>query len=422
MMRHKLLRLLFAILFVQHGFAQENPFDSKIGAAISESKWFEVRACYEQTSDSLSDYMRLFAGALLDHNFNNPGGAVEKIQHMYERHNARMGGNFFSLFWMMSDNLAKLGHFKSAYDICTSLLTQGRNYMDEGTRTAFENSVVIYNLRSQWPKMRVLNGEKDYCIPFKLEEEQIQFTAIHKKKPIKAMIDSGGQMTVMDKQLAIELGLTLSSDSILFNEVRCPLTLLDTLRLSRATFVHIPCAVLSPRDAGVTDCSIILGNDVLQLFPMIELDYQHRNLHLQSKAATPPSAPRNLLINKIPYIQVQLEGIPAVLVWDTGGTKSSIEPEFYNMYSDRLPPIQTRGRKQAKTITGNNPTLEYAVLPQIQIAIADRKGVMRHPYIMMGLLYSDLMGIPFDGTWGVIPPAEFSRLTINFQKMYFIAE
>ena len=59
-----------------------------------EATGSETRARYEQSADSLSDYMRLFSGALLDHNFNNPAGAVEKIQHMYDEYNAQMGGNF----------------------------------------------------------------------------------------------------------------------------------------------------------------------------------------------------------------------------------------------------------------------------------------------------------------------------------------
>ena len=130
MIIRKIICLLFAVLLVRSGIAQENPYDNAIGEAISRSDWFETRARYEQSADSLSDYMRLFSGALLDHNFNNPAGAVEKIQHMYDEYNAQMGGNFFSLFWMMSDNLAKLGHFKAAHDICTSLLAQGRDYMD----------------------------------------------------------------------------------------------------------------------------------------------------------------------------------------------------------------------------------------------------------------------------------------------------
>lgn len=126
----QIIVLLFAVFLVRSGAAQENPYDYAIGAAISRSDRFETRARYERTADSLSDYMRLFSGALLDYNFNNPAGAVEKIQYMYDEYNAQMGSNFFSLFWMMSDNLAKLGHFKTAHDICTSLLAQGRDYMD----------------------------------------------------------------------------------------------------------------------------------------------------------------------------------------------------------------------------------------------------------------------------------------------------
>lgn len=94
MIIRKIICLLFAVLLVRSGIAQENPYDNAIGEAISRSDWFETRVRYERTADSLSDYMRLFSGALLDHNFNNPAGAVEKIQRMYDEYNAQMGGNF----------------------------------------------------------------------------------------------------------------------------------------------------------------------------------------------------------------------------------------------------------------------------------------------------------------------------------------
>ncbi len=422
MIIRRIIGLLFAVLLVRSGIAQENPYDSEIGEAISRSDWFETRACYERTADSLSDYMRLFSGALLDHNFNNPAGAVEKIQRMYDEYKAQMGGNFFSLFWMMSDNLAKLGHFKAAHDICTSLLAQGRNYMDEGTQTAFETNALLFGLKSQWPRMGITDAEANYDIPFDVEDEQIKFTAVSGTQRIGAMLDSGGQMTVIDRQLALQLELPLSADSIRFNETRCPLALLDTLRLGTAVFVHVPCVVLPLGGTGVTDCSLILGNDVLQLFPEIELDYGLRELHLRSRTVSLPDAPRNLMINKVPYIRVKLDGIPATMVWDTGATKSSVEPEFYEAHRDRLPPLQAHGRKRAKTATGYNPVLEYAILPQMNLTIGDKAGVMSDVYVIRDMPHSELMGIPFDGTWGALPPAAFKRLTINFQEMYFVVK
>ena len=348
--------------------------------------------------------MRLFSGALLDHNFNNPAGAVEKIQRMYDEYNAQMGGNFFSLFWMMSDNLAKLGHFNAAHDICTSLLAQGRDYMDEGTRTAFETNAILFGLQSQWPRMGISDADTNYDIPFDVEDEQIKFTAVHSTQRISAMLDSGGQMTVIDKQLTERLGLPLSADSIRFNETRCPLALLDTLRLGAAVFVNIPCVVLPLGETGVTDCSLILGNDVLQLFPEIELDYGVRELRLKSHTTPLPDVPRNLMLHKIPYILV----------------KSSVEPEFHEAHRDRLPPLQAHGRKRGKTATGYSPVLEYAILPQMELTIGDKTGVMTNLYVIEDMPHSQLMGIPFDGTLGVLPPAEFKRLTINFQEMYFV--
>lgn len=262
-----IIGLLFTVLLAQSGIAQENPYDNKIGEAVSRSDWFETRACYERTADSLSDFMRLFSGALLDHNFNNPAGAVEKIQRMYEEYNAQMGGNVFSLFWMMSDNLAKLGHFKAAQDICTSLLAQGRNYMDEGTRTAFETNALLFGLKSQWPRMGVTDAEANYDIPFDVEDEQIKFTAVRGTQQIGAMLDSGGQMTVVDSELARRLELPLSADSIRFNETRCPLALLDTLRLGTAVFVHVPCVVLPLADRVLRIAALFLETTCCNSFP-----------------------------------------------------------------------------------------------------------------------------------------------------------
>lgn len=421
-MRKFLMLFVAAVVCTGSAFAQENPYDDRMGAAIAASDWFAAREYYERSSDSLSDYMRLFSGALIDHNSNHPEGAVEKIQRMYEQYNAQMGANVFSLFWLMSDNLAELGRCDAARDICTNLLAQGRNYMDEATRTAYETGAVLFALRAGAPPMAVANPAADHTVPFEIRDEYMQFAAVCQGQTADAILDTGAQMTVIDRHLATKLGLELTPDSIAFNEVRCPLALLDTLRLGPAVFVHVPCAVLPHRSAGVTDCDIVLGNDLLRLFPEVEVDYTGRMLRLKSHAANRPDTPRNLMFDKVPYVRVWLEAIPAVMIWDTGATKSSVEPGFCDRHGDRLPPFEARGRRQAKTLTGNNPTLDYAVLPQVRLQIAGREAILRDAYVIVGMPHADLLGVPFDATLGALPPQEFERLILNFQQMYFLAE
>lgn len=420
MIVRKIIRLLFAIFFVQSVVAQENTYDHAIGEAIARSEWFETRELYQQSADSLSDYMRLFSGALLDHNFNKPTGAVEKIQRIYDEHNAQMGSNVFSLFWMMSENLAKLGHFEAAYGICTSLLEQAREYMDEGTRIAYETNVVLFGLKSQWPKIQVTNTGVNYEIPFKIEDEQMKFSAESGNQRFSAMLDSASQITIIDRELAQQLELNISADSIQFNETRCPLTLLDTLQLGSAKFVNVVCAVLPLSEVGVTDCSMILGNDMLCLFPEVELDYEHCRLHLRSQYDILPNTPRNLMFNKVPYIRAELAGVPVTMLWDTGANKSSIEPHFYNAHCDKLPAIRKHGHKRAKTATGKTSKLKYAILPLIELSVGDKTGKMKDVYMIEDMPHSELMGVPFDATLGAVPPVEFKRLTINFREMYFI--
>ncbi len=421
-MLRKVIGLLLALLVAQRVIAQENPYDNAIGEAISRSDWFETRARYERTADSLSDYMRLFSGAMVDHNFNNPAGAVEKIQRMYEEHNAQMGGNVFSLFWMMSDNLAKLGHYKAAHDICTSLLTQGGEYMDEGMRSAYETNIVLFRHKSQWPGMAVSDAETGYEIPFKVEDGQIKFKAESGKQRFGAMLDSASRLTLIDRDLAYELGVSISTDSIQLNEARCPLALLDTLRLGTAEFDNVVCAVLPLREVGVTDCEMILGNELLCLFPEIEVDYEHHKLHLRSQAESLPDAPRNLMFNKVPYMQAKLNGVPATVLWDTGGNKSSIEPHFYHAHRDQLPSTDKQGRKRAKTATDKTQKLHYAILPQVELTIGDKTGTMTDVYMLEHMPHAELMGVPFDAILGALPPTEFKRLTIKFQAMSLLAQ
>ena len=420
MIIRKTITLLFAFIFVQSIIAQENQYDNAIGSAISRSDWFETRALYDSTADSLSDYMRLFSGALIDHNFNKPVGAVEKIQRIYDEYNAQMGGNVFSLFWMMSDNLAKLGHYEAAHGICTSLLAQGREYMDKETQTAYETNAMLFGLKSQWPGMAIVDAKTNYEIPFIVEDQQIKFKAESGKQRFSAMLDSASQLTLIDRKLAHELGLSISADSIQFNETQCPLALLETLRLGAAEFVNVACAVLPLREVGVTDCEMILGNDLLSLFPEIELDYEYQTMYLRSQTESLPNAPRNLMLNKVPYIQVQLNGIPATVVWDTGSNKSSVEPHFYNAHRDQLPLKHKHGSKRGRTATGKTRKLNYAILPQMELSIGDKTGEMTDVYMIEDMPHVELMGVPFDATLSALPPTEFKRLIINFKEMYFI--
>lgn len=422
MVIRKIIGLLFCVIVVQSAIAQENTYDNAIGEAIARSDWFETRDLYTQTANSLSDYMQLFSGALLDHNFNKPAGAVEKIQRIYDEYNAHMGSNVFSLFWTMSENLAKLGHFEAAYGICTSLLEQAREYMDEGTRIAYETNVVLFGLKSQWPHMAVLDTKTNYEIPFIVEDEQIKFKAESSNKRFGAMLDSASQITIIDRELAQQLELSISADSIQLNEARCPIALLDTLQIGTAKFVNIACAVLPLRDVGVTDCSMILGNDMLCLFPEIELDYEHCRLHLRSQYDILPNTPRNLMFNKVPYIQAKIDGLPTTILWDTGSNKSSIEPHFYNTHRDQLPATSKHGRKHGKTATGKTRKLKYAILPHINLTIGYLTGGMKDVYMIEDIPHAELMSVPFDATLGAVPPVEFKRLIINFKEMYFVVK
>lgn len=420
MIMRKIIGLLIVFLSVQGATAQDNHYDSVIGKAISQSDWFETRALYESTADSLSDYMRLFSGALIDHNFNNPAGAIEKIQRMYDEYNAQMGGNVFSLFWMMSDNLAKLRHYEAAHGICTSLLAQGREYMDKETQTAYETNATLFGLKSQWPIMAVVDAKTNYEISFIVEDEQIKFKAESGKQRFSAMLDSASQITIIDRELAQQLELSISADSIQLNEARCPIALLDTLQIGTAKFVNIACAVLPLREVGVTDCSMILGNDLLYLFPEIELDYEHQTMYLRSEVESLSNTQQNLMFNKVPYIRAELAGVPVTMLWDTGANKSSIEPHFYNAHCDKLPAIRKHGHKRAKTATGKTSKLKYAILPLIELTVGDKTGKMNSLYMIEDMPHSELMGVPFDATLGAVPPVEFKRLIINFREMYFI--
>lgn len=420
MVIRKIIGMLFSVLLMQGVIAQENTYDNVIGEAIARGDWFEARGLYESTADSLSDYMRLFSEALLDHNFNNPAGAIEKIQRIYDEHNAQMGGNVFSLFWLMSDNLAKLGHYEAAHGICTSLLAQGREYMDKETQTAYETNATLFGLKSQWPIMAVVDAKTNYEISFIVEDEQIKFKAESGKHRFSAMLDSASQITIIDRELAQQLELSISADSIQLNEARCPIALLDTLQIGTAKFVNIACAVLPLREVGVTDCEMILGNEVLQLFNEIELDYEHHTIYLRSEAESLPDAPRNLMLNKVPYISAELNGIPITLLWDTGSNKSSVEPHFYNAHRDQLPLKHKHGSKRGRTATGKTRKLNYAILPQMELSIGDKTGEMTDVYIIEDMPHVELMGVPFDATLSALPPAEFKRLIINFKEMYFI--
>lgn len=93
----KLLQIVILLIsvLIQPVNAQSNKADMLILKSMSKNQWFDVRYIYEQTKDSLSDYVRLKAGAMIDYNFNNPRGAVEKINKMYTDYYDSLAPEFF---------------------------------------------------------------------------------------------------------------------------------------------------------------------------------------------------------------------------------------------------------------------------------------------------------------------------------------
>ena len=422
MMKNKFSFILFISIFISFiNLSAQNKADVPILNAIDSGDWFKVRDLYEEQQDDLSDYIKLYSGALLDYYFNNLAGVVEKVQEMYTDYDKFLEPNFFPSFYKMTDCLGRLGMHKEAYEISKSLLDQAKDQMDENSRNGFERNVVLYKHISKYSAPKLVIGNKEETIPFKFIDNRIYITIAVNGVSTRVLLDTGAGTGTISENYAKKLGLEISSDSLLLNSILAPIAVIDSMMIGETLITNLPFAIVKKTDEVINHSKITIGTDVIQLFPEFVLDYKNKDVIFKNYFPKRENTPRNLCSNQMPFVNIKIEGIPTIFLWDTGGNGTIIRDAFYEKHKGNFQEAKKTKDGVAKGV-GIEFNVSGAKIPKVKIEIGNKIGVIKPAIVLGNFSLFDWFEVHTDGFLAANKIKGIDRLILSYQGMYFIAE
>jgi hypothetical protein len=253
---------------------------------------------------------------------------------------------------------------------------------------------------------------------------------INQKGPFDFMVDTGSQITVVDRSLAVELGLKPEAKVGLVSVAsyaQASLTVPDTLEAA-SHVIEKPLVVV--QDLGQVQAADprirgVIGESFLTRFDLL-IDYAHKLLCLDETGAMrervrgeriPLMAPRNPE-DEVPFterlvIPAHLSGTGTrqiLLQLDSGSDGSILYASGDKMTSALLKRASVQGRGVTKAQRA------FAVLPPQDVRIGTR--IVNHVYFVTPV--SVEQNIPTMETDGLLPTVLFQRIFISGSHHYVV--
>lgn len=108
--------IILAFIFAQYSFAQS--VDEKIGNAMNNQSWYQLRSIYERDGDKIqTPFLKPLSKFFIAHFFNQPDSSLFYGNVLLEKHQEEIEQSIPSVIFFMADDAARLGRFKDACQI-----------------------------------------------------------------------------------------------------------------------------------------------------------------------------------------------------------------------------------------------------------------------------------------------------------------
>lgn len=419
--------------------AQAQSVDERIGHAMDNQLWFQLRELYQEEGEQLqTPFMRPLSEFFIAHFFNEPDSALHYADYLLEHYQDELGGSLPSLMYFMADDAARMGMFSYAADIMHAL--------NEALQTAgLPSNPIFEGFERQYAALHAAGGftlekpDKTLRIPFRYysgkrtDPVMIFTTALLNGKTIDCNYDTGAGVNVMSHQVADELGLTyvdsagISVDGV--NSQTSLFAIVDSVVWGEIVYRNVPFQVVDfstgheEADAKLEEMKFqcVLGSQLMM--PLDEICFDFKNCEIivpQQPSAKPAYAPNmyrsvsNMFIVSLYDERTEKE---MYALWDTGAAYSGLSNGYYeknkSLFADMVPTDSIR----YAGIGGVGYTkIAYVPLQyRVGTEVVDCDSIAT-------ALQGDIQASEYDMLFGLPTMTSFDKMTINFQDMWIKME
>ena len=379
--------------------------------------------------DDLSEVIRLISGAFLGAYFNRPAEGVAAIEELLAKYGGQLGGQAVMYRMLAAKNFASMRAYAKMDSVFTYMLAYDAPYLDDQTRKGIASGLEQCRKIARLPRTEVIDRSREGSpgtVGMELEDGLFYLNAGYCGKSVKTLLDIGAEYTSIDQSLADELGVRIFQDSLRMSPASyMKLGILDSLQIGSITLKSEICCVFpdglaarnreATADSGITRIRAMLGISTLRKLSALTVDVEHGTITFDTGKQPQTGIANFMLKDNIPYLWLELNGIPAMMHWDTGmNAKPRLSGKFYAEHASSLPELGPV-RKGSEITAAGAAEYRYHALGGICAKIGSREVILpvRVVFDTEDMHTAEVPG--YDGQMNNI--VDVRRIRIDFENM-----
>lgn len=349
--------IVFCVTTIGYILAQ-NTFDKRVGNALNNSEWFELRDAYNAGKDSLSPMLKTFAESMLAYNFNRNDEACRAIDHLVREHQAEIGaGNVMSMLFMKSTVLKRMGKYTEAAAVLNAVYEAFEPYVDSVSLSMYQAFGKQYETLAKYDGVNEVTVSDDEGVaPFRLDSiGRIGKRGIAMMIPSKVngmeqdiVFDSGAGVNVVSVYAAKRLGLdTYSIDTQMrgFGMQQGAFAVAKELVMGNVTMKNVPFYVMDISsgvdsiDVYMQHLDMILGVEFINSVKEFHIDFERSAIVVPKETITLETGTLfNMCYNGANglLVNAKIEGEHHLIHLDTGASTAVLTDKFYALHCDSI--------------------------------------------------------------------------------------
>jgi predicted aspartyl protease len=411
--------------------------DNHINELISKSDWFTLDKEYSVLKDSITDPIcKLVSEALLGLRFNRQQDAIIAIDTLLNRYQSEMGlANTTSFFNLAIYAYGDQGRYAEAADLNQRFLTQLSPNMTIDEINRHKRNIRFNNSLGNENRPVVILPSKDRTIPFQFVSMNVYGAtmgnyivipiSIH-GKIYRFCFDTGATGCVIPERVANEIGLKTLVDSIRINGVRESsghvVGLLDSFSIGDISCKNIQ-FLMNKTKVGTDSVFFsqidgILGLNVIKRLGEMQFLTKDKIILFPAKQTEVPITSRNMTImlddNNV-VIRAFSGDKPLMMHFDSGASNSCLSNKYYLSNKSW---IESNCKLEDNRKYGSGGLIDYKSyrIPSLPFKVGELSFTLNDFPVEIG--HQTLQNSDVDGTIGNDLIAPFSRVIVNFDKMF----
>lgn len=388
--------------------------------SLTENKsYFKLRKYFEANKDSLSKTDKLYFQSIIYKVFNKPklsNNTIEKLLKYKTQLNDTLLNKIYNS--KLSNNI-NLFEYKIAAETSKYIQQNFIHLTDSSDVEMLKNELNIWNALSNTPKQEVIKSKDENIIMKKDKVGLFNIDISTNNTKLNFIFDTGANFSVIKKSMVEKLNFqyikaNFYATAATGKKVNCDIAIAKKIVIGNITLKNVVFLVLEDKDFSFPQINYFPNGAIG--FPVIEaLDEIRINKKNEIFVPQKPIAytSNNFALNELmPIIACEYKGDLLRFNFDTGASRTSLYPLFYEEYNSYIKQNYTQTEFTTAS-AGGKKTFKGYKIDSLHLKVANSSATIKNI-----ILHIDNIGgkkSNFHGNFGQDYIKQFDQMILSFK-------